>query len=127
MPSGEVQVLRSISPGPELAILEGAGNAHAIVWPGMGATERSMHLLTLEPGTSTVRLSHQSECVYHVSEGTGAMEDLDSNTVHEAVTGSMLFIEPHTAYRFIAGDSGAVLLGGPCPPDPSLYEGDGHD
>jgi quercetin dioxygenase-like cupin family protein len=47
--------------------------------------------------------------------------DLGGDESHEVVTGSMLFIEPDTQYQFVAGETGALLLGGPCPPDPSLY------
>lgn len=81
-----------------------------------------MHLINLDPGGRTVDLSHESECVYHVSAGFGTMLDLDTEERHDAITGSMLFIEPGTNYRFTAGEEGAVLLGGPCPPDPTLYE-----
>jgi quercetin dioxygenase-like cupin family protein len=49
------------------------------------------------------------------------MMDLGGDESHEVVTGSMLFIEPDTQYQFVAGENGALLLGGPCPPDPSLY------
>lgn len=81
-----------------------------------------MHLINLDPGGRTVDLSHESECVYHVSAGFGTMLDLDTEERHDAITGSMLLIEPGTNYRFTAGEEGAVLLGGPCPPDPTLYE-----
>jgi len=117
-----VVVVKASDSGPDLPILESGGTARALVWPGMGARERTMHLLTLAPSDRTIPLSHVSECVYHVSEGGGVMEDLGSDDRHEVVTGSMLFIEPNTEYRFIAGPSGAVLLGGPCPPDNEMYE-----
>lgn len=55
------------------------------------------------------------------------MEESDGGENHEVITGSMLFIEPDTRYRFVAGPNGAVLIGGPCPPDPGLYEGLGTD
>lgn len=80
-----------------------------------------MHLITLDPGGCTVDLSHESECVYHVSAGSGTMLDLGANERYDAITGSMFLIEPGTNYRFTAGGAGAVLLGGPCPPDPELY------
>ncbi len=102
-------------------MVETGGSAHAVVWPGVGAQQRSMHLITLDPGGRTVDLSHESECVYHVSTGSGTMVDLDTDESYDATIGSMFLIEPATNYRFIAGAGGAVLLGGPCPPDPSLY------
>ena len=121
MRHGRVQVVRASEPGPELSVVETGGSAHAVVWPGSGAQQRSMHLITLEPGGRTVDLSHESECVYHVSTGSGTMVDLDTDESYDATTGSMFLIEPATNYRFIAGAGGAVLLGGPCPPDPALY------
>jgi len=81
-----------------------------------------MNLISLEPGGRTIELRHPSESVYHVTEGDGTMEDHAAGTGHEVVTGSMLFIEAETPYSFTAGTSGALLLGGPCPPDPSLYQ-----
>ena len=81
-----------------------------------------MHVINLEPGGRTIELSHNSECVYHVSAGSGAMVDLNTDEGHDAITGSMFLIEPGTIYQFTAGQEGAVLVGGPCPPDPSLYE-----
>ncbi len=116
-----VKVIRASEPGPGLPVVETGGSAHAIVWPGSGAEQRSMHLITLDPGGRTVNLSHDSECVYHVSTGTGAMLDLDTGERCDAITGSMLLIEPGTNYQFTAGGDGAVLLGGPCPPDQALY------
>lgn len=117
-----VQVVRGSDPGPGLPVVEAGGSAHAVVWPGSGAQQRSMHLINLGPGGCTVDLCHESECVYHLSTGSGTMLDLDTEERHDAITGSMLFIEPGTNYRFTAGAEGAVLLGGPCPPDPSLYD-----
>ncbi len=80
-----------------------------------------MNLISLDPGGQTIELSHPSESVYHVTEGDGTMEDHAAGTRHDVITGSMLFIESETPYSFTAGASGALLLGGPCPPDPSLY------
>lgn len=121
MRHGRVQVVRASEPGPSLSVVETGGSARAVVWPGSGAQQRSMHLITLDAGGRTVDLSHESECVYHVSTGSGTMVDLDTDERYDAITGSMFFIEPGTNYRFTAGAAGAVLLGGPCPPDPALY------
>lgn len=114
-------MVKSDQPGPTLAIVARGGTAHAIVWPGSGSQHRSLHLIRLEPAGATVDLVHDSECVYHLSEGSGAMVDVGSDERHEVITGSMLFVEPGTPYRFEAGHNGAVLVGGPCPPDPTLY------
>ncbi len=50
------------------------------------------------------------------------MVDLDTDETYDAITGSMFLIEPGTNYQFTAGQEGAVLVGGPCPPDPELYK-----
>jgi hypothetical protein len=59
--------------------------------------------------------------VYYVAEGSATLVDLGSDERAELVTGTMAHIEPQTSYRFEAGDDGALLLSGPCPPDPALY------
>ena len=105
-----------------LPVVETGGSSRAVVWPGSGAQQRSLHLINLDPGGRTVDMSHGSECVYHVSAGSGTMVDLDTDETYDAITGSMFLIEPGTNYQFTAGQEGAVLVGGPCPPDPELYK-----
>jgi quercetin dioxygenase-like cupin family protein len=120
-PNAHVNVIKGTEPGPELAIVESGGSARAVIWPGSGAEHRSMNLIFLEPNGQTIELRHPSESVYHVTEGDGTMVDHEAVTRHDVVTGSMLFIDAGTTYSFKAGPSGALLLGGPCPPDPDLY------
>jgi len=106
---------------PELPIVDPASKAVAIVWPGTGATQRSMHHIDLVPGGHTVPLRHAGEAVYYVRTGAGSVRDPDAGSRDELIEGSMVHIEPGTAYQFTAGPAGMVLLGGPCPPDPQLY------
>ena len=108
--------------GPALEIIEGAGEAHAIVWPGMGAALRSLHRISLGEGASTIELSHPGEAVYYVIEGSGEATDPSSGTTHELVQGSMLHVEPGTPYVIGAGQDRLELVGGPSPPDPGMYE-----
>ena len=117
-----VQILDAGPLCPKLDIVAGAGEARAVVWPGVGATERSLHRIDLAPGSSTVALSHPSETVYFVIEGGGAAIDLDLDREHELVAGSMTLMDPNTSYRLRAGDAGMLVVGGPCPPDPALYD-----
>jgi hypothetical protein len=35
----------------------------------------------------------------------------------------MVHVDAGTPYELVAGDEGMELIGGPCPADPSLYEG----
>jgi quercetin dioxygenase-like cupin family protein len=117
----EALVLRAADHGPLLPIVEGDGAARAIVWPGVGATLRSMHRIALAAGSRTIELRHPMEAVYYVMQGDGAVRDPDDGGEEPLIEGSMIHIEPGTAYRFEAGGSGMLLLGGPCPADPALY------
>jgi quercetin dioxygenase-like cupin family protein len=101
--------------GPDVRVLEGAGRAHAVVWPGIGAQLRSMMRISLPPDARTLELSHPSDAVYYVIEGGGQVAG------EQLVEGSMVHVDRGTAYRFEAGDGGLELVGGPAPADPALY------
>ena len=106
---------------PVLPLVEGAGKAVAVVWPGNGATHRTMHHVTLEDGAATVLQRHEGEAVYYVKAGTGCVLDPDAGSRDELIEGNMVFVEPGTPYRFVADAAGMVLLGGPCPADAAAY------
>ena len=106
---------------PRLPIVDGDGEARAIVWPGMGARHRSMHRVRLGAGARTVTLRHSGEAVWYVVEGDGSVTDEDSGESQKIITGSMVHIGPGDGYRLVAGDGEMRLAGGPCPPDPALY------
>ena len=116
-----VQVL-SPAAAPPVGLLGpgSAGTARAIVWPGVGAQARTMHLVTLPPGAGTLELTHPGEAVYYVVSGGGTVRDAGSET--ELREGSMVHVEPGTAYAFAAGGEGIAIVGGPGPADPALYE-----
>jgi quercetin dioxygenase-like cupin family protein len=120
--SDRLRVLTLDAACPALPLVEsGAGRAVALVWPGTGAAQRSMHHILLDPGAATVKLRHPGEAVYYVKSGTGQAIDPDDGSAQPLVEGSMVHIGPGTAYRFQAGEAGMELLGGPSPPDPALY------
>lgn len=119
---GEVAVIDAEG-GPELAIIRGEGRAHAIVWPGMGATLRSMHRISLEPGSRTIEMQHVSDAVYYVISGAGSATDGHVGAANPLIEGSMVHVDAGTPYALIAGSEGIELLGGPAPADPSLYAG----
>ena len=106
---------------PPVPLVEGDGEARAIVWPGMGARHRSLHRVRLGAGARTVALRHPGEAVWYVIEGDGSVGDAAGAERQEIVEGSMIHVGPGDEYRFTAGDSGLLLAGGPCPPDPALY------
>lgn len=118
----EVRVLRAADHGPALPIVEGDGSARPIVWPGVGAAFRTMHRIELASGSRTVALKHEMEAAYYVVRGDGTVRDADEDSSEPLVEGSMIFIEPGTAYLIEAGPAGILLLGGPCPADPALYQ-----
>lgn len=115
----EVRVL-SAQDGPELPIVDGDGSARAIVWPGTGAVNRSMHRVTLAAGSATVALTHPSDAVYYVIAGDGTVAEPGGDG-EPLVLGSMVHVDAGTGYAFRAGDGGLDLIGGPCPADPALY------
>jgi mannose-6-phosphate isomerase-like protein (cupin superfamily) len=121
-PTG-VEVLDARTGGLSLPIVETGGAARAVVWPGMGATLRSLHTISLGSSARTVELRHPMEAVYYVISGTAEALDSRDGTQQRLVAGSFAHIEPGTPYVFSAGPDGAELVGGPCPPDPALYSG----
>jgi quercetin dioxygenase-like cupin family protein len=110
--------------GPAIDLVDGEGSARALVWPEIGAAFRSMHLISLGAAARTRRQRHPDEAVYYVLGGSGnvAGEELEE--------GSMVHVGPGAAYVFEAGADGLELIGGPSPPDSTLYDGgdaDGED
>jgi quercetin dioxygenase-like cupin family protein len=117
---GEVAVVGGEG-GPELDIVAGEGRARAVIWPGMGARLRSMHRISLGPGSRTVELRHPTDAVYYVIDGDGEARDGDAGTAEPLVTGSMVHVDRGTVYALVAGSGGMELVGGPAPADPALY------
>jgi mannose-6-phosphate isomerase-like protein (cupin superfamily) len=109
--------------GPLLPLLDGPGEVRAVIWPGMGAAHRSIHRYRIEPGTATVPLSHPGEAVFFVHAGLGVVEDAGSGETQAIRPSEIVHVDGGTAYRFrCPGPEPLVLLGGPAPPDPALYE-----
>jgi quercetin dioxygenase-like cupin family protein len=106
---------------PAVPIVEGEGEARAVVWPGMGARHRSMHRVRLGAGARTIALRHPGEAVWYVIQGHGSVTDEDSGEAQDIVAGSMVHVGPGDSYRLVAGAGEMRLAGGPCPPDPALY------
>jgi mannose-6-phosphate isomerase-like protein (cupin superfamily) len=108
---------------PALPIVEGDGSARAVVWPGMGAERRSLHTISLGPGARTIDMCHEGEAVYFVREGVATVRDDGAGESHEVPAGRMFLIDPGTPYAIHANGQRVELVGGPSPPDRSLYEG----
>jgi mannose-6-phosphate isomerase-like protein (cupin superfamily) len=121
-----VQVLPLRGTGPLLPIVEGDGSARAVIWPGTGATQRSVHLIQLASSSGTIRLEHRGESVYYIRDGSGTVAGDDPSEATSLTPGSMVHVGPGTGYRFVAGPGGLEIFGGPCPYDPAVY-GDADD
>ena len=110
------------SRGPELDIVDGAGEARAIVWPGMGAQTRSLQRIWLKAAARTVELRHPGEAAYYVVAGSGWVSDRSSGARLALREGSMFHVDGGTRYLAEAADDGMELVGGPAPADPALYQ-----
>ncbi len=69
--STTARVLNYDADSPVLPLVEGKGRAVAVVWPGNGASFRTMHHVTLDDGAATVVQRHDGEAVYYVKSGSG--------------------------------------------------------
>ena len=120
--SSVVRVLADDRATSGLGLVEEGGSAWAVAWPGVGSHLRSMHRISLSAGGVTRRMRHPMEAVYYVISGDLVVEDIEAGLRHPLVSGSMAFVEANTGYRFVAGQTGSELVGGPCPPDPGIYQ-----
>src|SRR5579862_1152413 len=121
--------------GPTLPLLgPGAtGTVTAAIWPGIGATARSIVRFLLDPGSSTLAFCHAGEAVYFVRAGSGAVvgtsvDDPPGTPPHEIQlsAGAVVHVSAGTTYRFQSGAADALdFIGGPCPPDPAWFPGEG--
>jgi mannose-6-phosphate isomerase-like protein (cupin superfamily) len=117
-----VQVIDVNPSCPRLSLVRGGGAAWAVIWPGNGAQSRSMHLFELDEGSETVVMEHPSEATYYVIQGAAVATDASDDSEQMAETGSMIFVEPQTRYVISAEGGSTRFVGGPCPPDPKLYQ-----
>ena len=115
----EIQVLRV---DRDYVPIPGCGELRAIVWPGMGAQHRSMHYLHLAAGETSHTWRHPGEAVYYVVLGSGWFEDRSAGQRREVRAGLIVHLEAGTSYAVTAWDA-LICVGGPCPPDSSLYAG----
>lgn len=117
----QIQVIPTDS-GPNLDIVEGGGSARAVIWPGMGARLRSIHVIELESGARTLPFRHPAEAVYYVTAGSGQALDADAQESQPLRSGAMVHVDGGTSYVLSAGPEGMSLVGGPAPADPAVYE-----
>jgi mannose-6-phosphate isomerase-like protein (cupin superfamily) len=117
-----VRVIDSAVGCPEIAIVEGEGNAKVVLSQHNGAAFRSFQLLSLQQNARTISLCHASDCVYYVIEGAGTIVAAGGQGF-DVGEGHMVHIDAGDRYSIEAGKGGIKLIGGPCPADESLYAG----
>jgi quercetin dioxygenase-like cupin family protein len=108
--------------GADLGLVDGGGSFREIVGPSVGARERSLHCVELSAGAVTASLAHPGDAVYYVKSGVVTVEHPADGAAESLVSGSMIHITAGTPYS-LRTEQGAVLLGGPSPVDPGLYDG----
>jgi mannose-6-phosphate isomerase-like protein (cupin superfamily) len=123
LPFSSVRVIDSAVGCPEIPIVEGEGNAKVVLSPHNGATFRTFQLVSLKENARTIGLIHASDCVYYVIEGKGSIVDTAAGSRLDLAEGHMVHIDAGDSYRIEAGYNGIKVIGGPCPPDDSLYSG----
>lgn len=116
-----VRVIDTAREGMSLPIIDGKGSARAVLWPGNGARFRSLHLIDIGAGSSTLTLTHENDCVYYVIAGAGVVVDVSSGAAQPLVEGAMVHIDAGDSYRLEGATDGMRLVGGPCPPDAAFY------
>ena len=103
-----------------LDIVEHGGTAVALAWPGTGSFFRGMHRIDLDEGGKTKLLCHPGEAAYTLAVGTAGVQGRDGE-VRQIDAPAVLFFPSGTAY-ILSSVRGATIFGGPCPPDPALYD-----
>ena len=123
MTQSAVRVITPQEWGPPLQIVTG-GVCRPIIWPGMGARERSLQNFTLPRGAGIRPLRHVGEAVYYVVSGEVEVTDVSEGVEPRmVVAGGMFHVSPGTTYIFVSSADMSVVIGGPCPVDESLYMG----
>jgi quercetin dioxygenase-like cupin family protein len=109
----------SAASGAPLDLIEGEGEAYAVVGPHSGASYRTMAVVRLGEGAATATMTHPDEAVWYVVRGEGVARPEGGEEL-ELDEGSMVHVEPGAAYALAAGPAGLEVIGGPAPHDPDF-------
>ncbi len=107
---------------PKLALVLGSGEAKAVVSPATGAAHRTMNLVRLDAGSSTVAMIHEGDAVYYVAAGRGCVTNDRTGETHAVAEGAMVHVDAGETYSFLADAAGMTIIGGPCPADIDFYK-----
>ncbi|WP_293786174.1 cupin domain-containing protein [uncultured Aeromicrobium sp.] len=105
--------------GPELDVVTGEGFCREVIGPRLGATLRSLYIVQLAAGSSTIAMRHPMEAVYYVISGKASVESEAADQRLTVEEGSMIHASAGTDYRIVAS-SDVRLIGGPSPVDPGF-------
>src|SRR3989449_11767062 len=83
----------------DLPLAAEGGRVRALLWPGMGARERSLCYFDLPEGFASTEFRHPYEAVYYVVRGEGRVVDADAGTAHPVHAGQMIYLTPNQGYR----------------------------
>lgn len=115
-----IHVVRLQTDGRDLPLTVQGGRATALLRPEIGAHQRSLIRFDLPAGANTIPLVHPGqEAVYYVIAGEGRAADPDSEQSEPLRPGLFVYLTPGQRYRF---EGPLVIIGGPCPTDPALFE-----
>jgi mannose-6-phosphate isomerase-like protein (cupin superfamily) len=115
---GDVKVVRLEEDAVELPLAPGGGRVRALLRPEI-SRERSLLYVELPAACASADLRHPHEAVYYVARGNGQVVDTDTGTAHQVRDGLMVYLTPGQGYRLVGP---AIFIGGPCPPDPTLFD-----
>jgi quercetin dioxygenase-like cupin family protein len=108
----------------EIPLLQGGLTAKVVAWPGTGSFLSSMHFVSYEAGQKSVPHAHPySQDVFYIIEGHGSMVDTTNGNeiVQRVEPGSVVVVDPGTIHS-VHADTWLVNVGGPCPPDLTMYQ-----
>ncbi|ATW27769.1 cupin domain-containing protein [Candidatus Formimonas warabiya] len=99
------------------------GDARAVVWPGMGGKNASLHYVVMKPGQENVPHVHKmSEDIIYVIQGQGVAVDLDQGTEHPFTKGSVIYVPPGIQHTVKAtGTEDYIVVGTLAPADTEMY------
>lgn len=96
--------------------------AKAIIWPGMGAKNASIHYVEYAKGQESVGHIHPySEDVFYIVRGKAIVLDETNSVEHPVEEGCVVYVEPGTKHMVRSLTDGFLNVGGPCPPDKEMY------
>jgi len=118
-----VKILNPDKDFVEIPLIKG-GMAKAIIWPGMGAKHGTMHYFVMKPGEENVHHVHdEAEDMFYIVQGKGVIVDGNNGKEHPFQKGDFVYVSPgtpHAAKSF--GPEDYISVGGPTPPDLSIYK-----